>query len=48
MAREATKKELPPVILLTMDLTFSGSTANRLPVKAFTMFNYFYFLNKKI
>ncbi|CAK5103628.1 unnamed protein product [Meloidogyne enterolobii] len=37
MAREATKKELPPVILLTMDLSFSGSTANRLPVKAFTM-----------
>ncbi|KAL7072664.1 hypothetical protein ACQ4LE_008081 [Meloidogyne hapla] len=37
MAHEATKKELQPVILLTMDLTFSGSTANRLPVKAFTM-----------
>jgi hypothetical protein len=38
MSHEATKKELPPVILLTMDLSFSGITANRLPVKAFTMF----------
>ena len=48
MAHEATKKELPPVILLTMDLTFSGLTANRLPVNAFTMFAFKFFSNLSI
>lgn len=35
MAAEATKKELPPVILLTMDMTFAKNP-NRLVVNAFT------------
>jgi len=34
MAAEAVKKELPPVILLTVDVTFSKQP-DRLPVKAF-------------
>ena len=45
MAQEATKKEQPPVILLTMDVTF-GENPNRLPVKAFTAYIILFFICK--
>jgi len=30
------KKELPPIVLLTLDVTFTGSSAARLPVRAYS------------
>ncbi|CAD5215375.1 unnamed protein product [Bursaphelenchus xylophilus] len=32
----AVKKELPPIVLLTLDVTFQGPTKGRLPIRAYT------------
>uniref|UniRef100_A0A914HWC0 Rpn11/EIF3F C-terminal domain-containing protein n=1 Tax=Globodera rostochiensis TaxID=31243 RepID=A0A914HWC0_GLORO len=36
LVNETPRKEPPPIILITMDVTFSGETADRLPIKAYT------------
>ncbi|KAL3110149.1 hypothetical protein niasHT_015752 [Heterodera trifolii] len=35
LVNETPRKEPPPIILITMDFTFSGESADRLPIKAY-------------